>query len=127
MHSNILFATILGAAPFLAAAAASCTSHVISVTTNANNGIIFAPNFDLTSPDGVLSFLSSGAGLLGQFAGLLPVSGTYNIAAKYCAPALNPNAPPARAKEVQLLLHGVPYNSVSICAPLFGVEVLTWE
>ncbi|EME81215.1 uncharacterized protein MYCFIDRAFT_111073, partial [Pseudocercospora fijiensis CIRAD86] len=41
--------------------------------------------------------------------GLLPVSGTYQIAAKYCTPAVG--APAKRAKEVQILLHGVPYNS----------------
>ncbi|KAK4498520.1 hypothetical protein PRZ48_011178 [Zasmidium cellare] len=91
--------------------AASCTSHTIPVTTSANNGIVLAPSLDLTSLSGVESFLSSGAGFLGQFAGLLPVSGTYQIAAKYCQPANNPSAPAGRSKEVQLLLHGVPYNS----------------
>lgn len=108
MLTSALAATILSAVP---ARAAWCTSHTIPVRTSANNGVVFAPNFDLTSPSGVESFLSSGAGFLGQLAGFLPVSGTYQIAAKYCQPANNPRAPPGRSKEVQVLLHGVPYNS----------------
>ncbi|KXS96608.1 hypothetical protein AC578_10449 [Pseudocercospora eumusae] len=100
--------TLLAAFPSLAAAA-SCTSHTIPVKTSANNGVILAPNLDLTSLSGVESFLGSGAGFLGQFAGLLPVGGTYQIAAKYCTPA--PGGSAKRAKEVQVLLHGVPYNS----------------
>lgn len=112
MLANALL-SLLAAAPTFAYAA-SCSSHMIPVTTSANNGIVLAPGFDLTSPSGVESFLSSGAGFLGQFAGLLPVSGTYQIAAKYCQPQSNPRAPAGRSTEVQLLLHGVPYNSVSL-------------
>lgn len=99
----------------LAAIAASvvatpdCTSHIIPVKASASNRVIFAPTTDLTTAQGVTSFISSGAGALGQLAGFLPTTGTYNIAAKFCAPA--PNAPAKRAHEVQLLLHGVPYNS----------------
>ena len=112
MISNSLIVSFLAAAPTLAAAAV-CTSQTIPVTASANNQIVFAPTTDLTTPSGVLSFLGSGAGVLGQLTGFLPVSGTYNIAAKYCEPARNPKAPASRATEVQLLLHGVPYNSVS--------------
>lgn len=100
----------LATAPSLVAGAA-CTSHTIKVTARASNRVIFAPTTDLNSPSGVLSFLGSGAGLLGQLTGFIPVSGTYDIAAKFCQPEQNPQAPAGRATEVQLLLHGVPYNS----------------
>ncbi|CAK4026187.1 alpha beta-hydrolase [Lecanosticta acicola] len=110
MLSIAVLTGLLAAAPRLALAV-SCTSHAVSVTASANNGIVLAPNLDLTSVSGVESLLSSGAGLLGQFAGLLPVSGAYQIAMKYCPPANNPEAPAGRSQEVQLLLHGVPYNS----------------
>lgn len=111
MFTHRLIASVLAGTPAIAAAAV-CTTHTVPVTASANNQVIFAPTTDLTSPSGVLSFLGSGAGLLGQLTGILPVSGTYNIAVKYCQPARNPTAPASRASEVQVLLHGVPYNSV---------------
>lgn len=112
MLSKSVLTSLLAAAPGIASVA-SCSSHTVPVKANANNGVIFAPSLDLTSVSGVESFLSSGAGFLGQLAGFLPVSGTYQIAMKYCKPEINPTAPPGRSKEVQVLLHGVPYNSVS--------------
>ncbi|USW56057.1 Putative alpha/beta hydrolase-1 [Septoria linicola] len=110
MVAHNLVASVLAVAPAIVAAAV-CTTHTIPVTASANNQVVFAPTTDLTSPSGVLSFLGSGAGLLGQLTAFLPVSGTYNITAKYCQPARNPRAPAGRASEVQVLLHGVPYNS----------------
>lgn len=107
---DLLLGALAVAAPGVSGIA-SCTSHIINVKASASNHALFAPNLDLTSVSGIESLLSSGAGLLGQLLGFLPVSGTYEIAAKYCPPA--PGSPASRAKEVQLLLHGVPYNSVS--------------
>lgn len=107
-----LLATSLATASTVTAAV-SCTSHTIPVTvTNVENRVVFAPGYDLNTVSGVTSFISSGGGLLGQLAGYLPVSGTYSIAAQYCEPQENAEAPASRAKEVQLLLHGVPYNMV---------------
>jgi hypothetical protein len=112
MKSSNLFLAGIAAAPSLVAAA-TCTSHTINVKATASNRVVFAPSLDLTSVAGIESLRSSGAGLLGQLVGFLPVSGTYSIAAKYCQPA--PGSPISRAREVQLLLHGVPYDSV--CLP----------
>lgn len=111
MRSNNIILTALAASAPTISAAATCTSHTIKVDATANNRVVFAPSLDLTSVSGIESLLSSGAGLLGQLVGFLPVSGSYDIAAKYCQPA--PGSPASRAKEVQLLLHGVPYDSVS--------------
>ncbi|SMR56012.1 unnamed protein product [Zymoseptoria tritici ST99CH_1A5] len=108
MRITSVAATLLAAAPG-PSLAATCSSHMISVRATANNRVVFAPTLDLTSPSGVESLLSSGAGALGQLVEFLPVSGTYQIAAKYCRPASG--APSGRSKHVQLLLHGVPYNS----------------
>ncbi|CZT25783.1 uncharacterized protein RCC_11452 [Ramularia collo-cygni] len=104
---NVLLAALAATAPTLSTAA-TCTSHTIKVQATANNRVIFAPGSDLTSVSGVESLLSSGAGLLGQLAGFFPVSGTYDIAAEYCQPA--PGSPLSRHRDVQLLLHGVPYD-----------------
>ena len=122
MIGNTLLAGLLAASLPTVSAAASCTSHMIPVAVkDAHNRVVFAPGFDLNSISGVTSFLSSGGGLLGQLAGFLPTSGTYEIAAKYCEPAENANAPAARAKEVQLLLHGVPYNMVCLMNTIHSI------
>lgn len=108
---NILLAALAAAAaPTLSSAAATCTSHTIKVQTTANNRVVFAPSLDLTTLSGTESFLGSGAGVLGQLAGFIPVGGTYDIAAKYCPPV--PGSPASRSKQYLLLLHGVPYDSV---------------
>lgn len=109
MRSNSVMLAALAAGPTLSAAA-TCTSHTIKVQTSANNRVVFAPSLDLTTFSGVESFLGSGAGVLGQLAGFIPVSGSYDIAAKYCRPA--PGSPASRSKQYQLMLHGVPYDSV---------------
>lgn len=87
-----------------AQATTTCSSHVIPVKASAQNQVIYAPNTNLSDPEGVMSFLGSGLGALGQLAGFIPVSGTYNIAAKYCAPDPAAKAPASRANEVQLLV-----------------------
>nr|POE99409.1 hypothetical protein CFP56_52801 [Quercus suber] len=111
MLLNACLAGLL-AIPAAVNAQAVCNSYTIPVEVNdVSNQLILAPTLDLTTIAGVESLLGSVLGLLGQLLKLAPVSGTFNIAAQYCEPGANSGAPAARATEVQLLLHGVPYNS----------------
>lgn len=92
-------------------ASPQCTDFLIPVTASASNSIILDPTNQLTTLDGVTSFLSSGLGALGSLTGLIPVSGTYNISGRYCTPTATPaGAPASRSKTLQVLLHGIPYN-----------------
>lgn len=124
MKLQALFAA-LTALPVLATA--TCTDYYIPVNvTGVQNRLVLALGDDLSTVSGVESFLSSLVGGLGQaLGGLLPTSGSYNIAASYCPGHTIKNATlqAQRASEVQLLVHGAPYSKVSKSRPPVDLDI----
>lgn len=90
--------------------APKCIDFEIPVTASANNKLIYSPTHDLSTVDGVTSFLSSDFGLLGQLFNEIPQTITVPLSARYCAPDPNAKAPPSRKSHVQFLVHGIPYT-----------------
>lgn len=115
MRTFGLIAPLLGlaaqAAPSLdTRAVAGCQDFNVPITASAKNKRIFSPTDDLTTVDGVTSFLGSGAGVLGQLFDEIPQTATIPLSLRYCPPSPNANAPASRKNHVQLTLHGIPYN-----------------
>lgn len=93
--------------PLSSFAAPTCQDILVPVTAQSQaHEIILPPNLD-GNPNAINDLLNSAAGMVTGLFPLVPITGSYNISAKYCEPE---NPDPAHADTIQLLVHGATYT-----------------
>lgn len=98
---------VLGLLP-LCSAAPTCDDLTITVHAAANVHKIplSSLNIDLTDRKAVKNLLNSALGTASRVFPIIPVSGTYDISARYCEPEVENG----NSKTVQILAHGATYT-----------------
>jgi pimeloyl-ACP methyl ester carboxylesterase len=88
-------------------AAPTCTELTLSVTAHAEWRQIVLPPLSLLNPNIVQDIVNALAGNAGLLWPIVPVGGTYNIAATFCEPEIHI---PERTGIIQFLAHGGSYT-----------------
>lgn len=94
--------------PLSAAAGPKCSDLTVTVTASANNQPL-PLGVDLTTPSGITAFIATLAGTPLTLFPAVPVSGTFQMSARFCEPEV---VVPSRKNTVQLLVHGATENKL---------------